>query len=192
MKLSVDDAYIPFMAWSAGQKEFLPLLLSFYYLSKVPNNIAKAQDYQTVIIEEPEMGLHPKAILSVILEMIDLMAAGYRLIVSTHSFVLLEFAWAFNALQQTGSDQDEMIKALCEMFEVNENTSVARSFGEITEKSINTYYFSPNAGGNRVQTKNISSLDAGASDQVVAEWGGLSHFAGKAADVVLNYAGDRE
>jgi hypothetical protein len=58
--INVDGISLPFMAWSAGQREFMPLLLSFYWLTSTKNKT----DIKWVVIEEPEMGLHPQAILS--------------------------------------------------------------------------------------------------------------------------------
>ena len=100
MVLNVDNMSIPFMSWSAGQKEFMPLLLAFYCLSGPPSKVIKKEKYKSVVIEEPEMGLHPKAIISVILQILELIqAGGYKVIVSTHSPVFLEFAWGFNVLK---------------------------------------------------------------------------------------------
>ena len=66
MRMKVGDSSLPFMTWSAGQKEFMPLLMAIYCLTgPVAKTISKEQ-YKYVIIEEPEMGLHPKAIQSVI------------------------------------------------------------------------------------------------------------------------------
>lgn len=67
---------IPFMAWSAGQKEFMPLLLAIYCLSGPPTQVIDKESYNWVIIEEPEMGLHPQAVLSVLLEIIELIQAS--------------------------------------------------------------------------------------------------------------------
>lgn len=67
------------MAWSAGQKEFMPLLLGIYCLSGPPTQVVNREDYEWVIIEEPEMGLHPQAIQSVLLEIIELIKTDIRL-----------------------------------------------------------------------------------------------------------------
>ncbi|MDE6058261.1 MAG: AAA family ATPase, partial [Muribaculaceae bacterium] len=77
MKLSIDGLKLPFMTWSAGQKEFMPLLLAIYCLTEPSSSAVKREDYKWVIIEEPEMGLHPKAIESVIIEIIGLMQQGF-------------------------------------------------------------------------------------------------------------------
>lgn len=98
MKMLVDGVKLPFMAWSAGQKEFMPLLLAFYCLSGPPSAVVNKDGYKWVIIEEPEMGLHPRAIESIIIEIIELMQMGYKVIISTHSSVFLDFAWAIKEL----------------------------------------------------------------------------------------------
>ena len=102
MQLSLDNMNIPFMAWSAGQKEFMPLLMAFYCLTGPLLNALDCNHYRYVVLEEPEMGLHPKDIQSVLLQIIELMQKSYKVIVSTHSQLLLEFAWAFNTIK--GSD----------------------------------------------------------------------------------------
>lgn len=58
-----DGASLPYYAWSAGQREFTPLLLGLYWLMP-PGKVSRRAEIDTVIIEEPEMGLHPQAIVS--------------------------------------------------------------------------------------------------------------------------------
>ena len=55
MKLNINNVSLPFMTWSAGQKEFMPLLLAMYCLSGPPTSVINKEDYKWVIIEEPEM-----------------------------------------------------------------------------------------------------------------------------------------
>jgi energy-coupling factor transporter ATP-binding protein EcfA2 len=179
-KLTFGKSSIPFMTWSAGQKEFMPLLLSFYWLSP-SGNVSKKDNIKYVVIEEPEMGLHPQAIKAVILQIIDLISRGYKVIVSTHSPVLLEFAWAFNTLKKNDADSDD----LYELFELNKNMATAKLFKSLLqEKQISTYFF--DRVDHQVVIKDISSLDAGSADPSVAEWGGLSSFSAKAAEIITN------
>jgi energy-coupling factor transporter ATP-binding protein EcfA2 len=178
LKLNQDDLSIPFMAWSSGQKEFMPLLISFYQLCVArPGGRRRGVDY--VVIEEPEMGLHPEAIKSVILQIIELLSRGYQVIVSTHSPVLLEFAWAFNILKK----EKAPITAFDDLFDFPKNNRINSFFSdELINKSINTYYFDRKNGSVTVQ--DITSLDAGSKDLAIAEWGGLSSFSAKANDIV--------
>lgn len=174
-KLNIGNSSIPYMAWSAGQKEFMPLLLSFYWLSPTDSGLKDGVKY--VIIEEPEMGLHPHAIESVILQILDLMSRGYKIIVSTHSPVLLEFAWVFKYLKEGKADGS----LLTELFGIPKGKETL--FNKILkEKSINTYYF--DRLDNQVDIKDISTLDAGSQDASIAEWGGLSSFSSKASDII--------
>ena len=183
--LNVDGMSFPFMAWSAGQKEFMPLLLAFYCLSGPPSKVVKREKYKTVIIEEPEMGLHPKAIISIILQILELMQSGYQVVLSTHSSVLLEFAWAFNMLKNVGTSN--RYKALNEVFGVNDDSSVSDMLAGVLDKSIRTYYFNRESNSGKVNSFDISTLDAGASNADIAEWGGISGFATHVSDVISKY-----
>ena len=185
MKLEIDEMRIPFMAWSAGQKEFMPLLLAIYCLSGPPTQVINKSDYQWVIIEEPEMGLHPRAIQSVLLEIIELVQSGYRVVVSTHSVTFLEFVWAFKNLQSL-SDED-FKAAMCEIFDIRTSTTAANLFDRLKEKTIKTFYSAEQFSENGVTFADISSLDAFSENTNISEWGGLSSLAGKSSDIVSRY-----
>lgn len=53
------ETKMPFMVWSAGQREFVPLLLGLYWLLP-PTKVRRRGSIQWVVIEELEMGLHPR------------------------------------------------------------------------------------------------------------------------------------
>ena len=184
LQLSIDGMKIPFMAWSAGQKEFMPLLLAFYCLSGPPSKIVKRDKYKTVIIEEPEMGLHPKAIQSVLLQICELVQSGYKVIVSTHSSIMLEFAWVFNTLQHDSSDFG---RALCDLFKISSESSVGKMLCGIVDKSVRTYYFSKQGNADGVVSKDISTLDVDSDDDMLSEWGGLSEFSSRVNSIVAQY-----
>jgi predicted ATP-dependent endonuclease of OLD family len=179
LKMNIDGMSLPFMTWSAGQKEFMPLLLSFYWLCP-PSAISQRDKLKYVVIEEPEMGLHPQAIKSILLQVMDLMNRGYNVIISTHSPIILEFAWAIKLLKDNKAD----FKSLLALFDMKNSAPINEIFTSIlTKKSINTYYFDRGAD-NKVVVKDISSLDAGSEDIAVSEWGGLSSFISKASDII--------
>ena len=183
-RMKVGEMNLPFITWSAGQKEFMPLLLAFYHLCP-PTKVAKKDECEYVVIEEPEMGLHPQAIKSVILQVIELLSRDYKVIISTHSPIFLEFAWAFNLLKSSNAKD----KSLYELFDLTANQQVKRLLDNIlSTKEINTYYFSRN--NNQVVVKDMSSLDANSEDADVSEWGGLSSFASKATSIVSTYISD--
>lgn len=181
LRMEVDGMSVPFITWSAGQKEFMPLLMGFYWLCP-PSKVSRKDEYKFVVIEEPEMGLHPQAIKSVILQVIDLLSRDYKVIISTHSPVLLEFAWAFNLLKKGKVSSD----ALYDLFDIKKTAPTKRLFENIlSKKTINTFYFSRE--GNKVKSRDITTLDASSEDEAISDWGGLSQFSGKATDVVSKY-----
>lgn len=62
---------LPIPFWSAGQREFIPLLLGLYHLTP-SSRVPQKGKIKTVIIEELETGLHPEAINAVMLTVIEL------------------------------------------------------------------------------------------------------------------------
>ena len=185
MKLQIGDTRLPFMAWSAGQKEFMPLLLAIYCLSGPPSSVVNKSNYRWVIIEEPEMGLHPRALEAVMLEVIELMQSGYKVIISTHSSALLELVWTINNL--CGNDAATIKSALCELFGIRAESKAATVFENIADKEFRTYYFSSRPHEDGVKATDISSLNVNSDDMDVSEWGGLSYFASKASEVVSRH-----
>jgi predicted ATPase len=126
IQININGNLLPFMAWSAGQREFMPLLLGLYWLMPISED-SKKPDIDFVVIEEPEMGLHPRAILSVILMCLDLLHRGYRLLISTHSPVLLEAVWAIRNLQNNNSD----VKYLYQLFDIKPSPPITEIFENI-------------------------------------------------------------
>ena len=166
---------LPFMVWSAGQREFMPLLLSFYWLMP-PTKVARRQDLQWVVIEEPEMGLHTQAISAVLLITLELLRRGYKVCISTHSPYVLDVVWALNTLKKHGADKELVL----DIFDMPKGTQVDAVAESSLRKDIKVYYFDRGTG----QAKDISGLDPGAAEPSEAGWGGLSEFSGRVADVV--------
>ena len=194
MVLRVGDSKLPAMAWSAGQREFTPLLLGMYCLTGAPQNVLRNEYYKYVVIEEPEMGLHPKAIVDVILQILVLIqgekgpksSKKYKVIISTHSPVFLEFAWAFNQLQQM-SDVTGKYNALFELLGVKNDIMMKEMLDGVFERKVRTFYLGPESEGGRAVSQEISSLDVWSDNSIMEEWGGLSTFASKATDIVSQY-----
>ncbi|MDE0017206.1 MAG: AAA family ATPase [Candidatus Poribacteria bacterium] len=176
--LDVAGSQLPFMVWSTGQREFTPLLLGLYWL--MPSGKAQKKDnINWVIIEEPEMGLHPQAISALLLIFLELLRRGYKVIVSTHSAQILELIWAIRFIAKSNSAPTR----LRQLLDLNAN---AYSY-DLTEtilngKTFRTYYFSRQ--DSVVGVKDISTLDAEDPDEAISNWGGLTLFSTKSADVV--------
>lgn len=165
---------LPFLAWSAGQREFTPLLLGLYWLC--PAGATSLRDpLQWVVIEEPEMGLHPLAISSLLLVVLELMRRGYRVVISTHSPVVLDMVWALRQFQDLGREESD-VRYLFDLTKSIYNSALAKS---ALEKDYRVYFFDR---GKPVQ--DISDLDPGASDSNEALWGGLTGFASRTGEAI--------
>ncbi|MBK1704773.1 AAA family ATPase [Halochromatium glycolicum] len=177
--INVGDETLPYMAWSAGQREFMPLLFGLYWL--MPSaGAARRKGVDWVVLEEPEMGLHPQAIQSVLLICLELMHRGYRVVISTHSPLLLEAAWAIRTLQAQRHPED----SLFELFDLPHSPSMRQVFANILdEKALHSFYFHPAEDG-AVTTRDISSLDPADADELIADWGGLTRFSSRATEVI--------
>lgn len=178
IQINMNGNYLPFMTWSAGQREFMPLLLGLYWLMPA-SRASKKPEIDWVAIEELEMGLHPQAILSVFLVCLELLHRGYRLLISTHSPVLLEAAWAIRSLQEENPDT----KYLYQLFGLRASPSIGKVFDDtLKNKKILTYFFERQEEG--VSVRDISPLDPVDVDSAVANWGGLTSFSSQASDVI--------
>jgi hypothetical protein len=164
------------MVWSAGQREFVPLLLGFFWLLPPSVEEARRDNVKWVVIEEPEMGLHPRAISVVLLLVLELLSRGYRICVSTHSPQVLELVWALGILQKRGAKPERLL----ELFDVQATPGLRKIARAAMGKRAKVYFFDRETG----TAQDISSLNPGNADAAVAEWGGLSEFSSRAGEVV--------
>lgn len=169
-----NEGTLPFMVWSAGQREFVPLLLSLYHLL-TPAGAARRRGVEWVVIEELEMGLHPRAISVVMLMIFELMERGYRVCISTHSPQVLEAVWALQHLKENRADG----RALLKVFNAPQTPVMIGMADRVLKKSAKVYYFDRPG-----KTKDISTLDPDKEFDGESGWGGLSEFSGRANDAV--------
>lgn len=173
--LDVAGSHLPFMTWSTGQREFVPLLMGLYQ-SMPSGGARKKNNLNWVVIEEPEMGLHPQSISVLFIILFDLLRRGYKVIVSTHSSQLPELIWAIQLLIKWNVGPTYLLKLL-DLNGTRFSTELTKTIFE--ERTFKTYYFSPHN-----EVKNISTLDAEDPDEAVSDWGGLTLFSTKVADVI--------
>jgi len=166
---------LPFMLWSAGQREFVPLLLGLYWLLP-PTKVKRRGSIRWVIIEELEAGLHPKAIEAMLFIVLDLLWRGYRVCLSTHSVHVLDLVWALRNLRECGADPRKILS----IFDVKSTPSTVKLAETALSKDAGVYYFDPGAG----TTHDISKLDPAAREAMEAGWGGLTEFSGRVAEIV--------
>lgn len=168
--LDAGAGHLPFMVWSAGQREFVPLLLGLYWLMP-PAKVARRNDIEWVIIEELEMGLHPRAISAVLLIILELMTRGYKVCLSTHAPQILELVWALEALRQHGGTANDLL----DLFQAKHSQPLKQMATEVIGKTARVYYFDP-AG----PVQDITALDPSSDEAQQATWGGLLEFSARA------------
>ena len=156
------DIRLPFVAWASGQREFLPLLLGLYWL--MPAEKARRDDVSWVVIEEPEIGLHPNAILVFMALALELLHRGYRVCLSTHSPLVMDVVWALQTFKRYGGTVDDVLR----VFGLPSNGKTKEMAQSALNKDIRVNYFKPGAG-----VIDISNLDLGATSTDMAGWGGL-------------------
>ena len=124
-----------------------------------------------------------QAIVGFGLIVFELLSRGYRVIVSTHSPVLLDLVWATQELRDVpAASARRAFKKIFQLDSLTASSSLWSTLSDALNKSYRTYYFDRGADG--VVTRDISSLDPGDPDPGVAGWGGLSGFSGDIADAV--------
>lgn len=183
LDLKEEAGSIPFVSWSAGQREFIPLLLGLYYLLPAAR-AEKLKDVDYVIIEELEMGLHPDAITAVMFAIFELVQRGYKVIISTHSAHVVEIVWAVKNLLK--SSNGSFVKGFAEIFSQNSINGTIKDIAgklQLNKKSFKVYFFNPEDGS--IKIDDISSLDT--LDEKTAGWGGISAASAKINDIVSRY-----
>jgi hypothetical protein len=165
---------LPFMVWSAGQREFVPLLLGFYWLMP-PTKVPRREKIEWVVIEELEMGLHPQAISVTMLMVLELLWRGYRVCLSTHSPHVLDVVWALQSIKKHQAD----FRLVLEIFKAKPSQQMQAVAEETLKKAMQVYFFDREGSAH-----DISQLDPGSSNELESGWGGISEFSGRIADVV--------
>ena len=175
--LDVAGNCLPFLTWDAGQREFTPLLLGLYSLMPARDTANKHQR-KWVVIEEPEMGLHPKAVSALLLMLLALLKRGYRVVISTHASQIVELLWAIQFLAEGSAGP----KWLLELLRLKPDAGSKKLAEAVFEKTFKTYYFSPADEG--VTVKDISTLDPDNPDEAVSDWGGLTLYSSRVFETI--------
>lgn len=172
-----DAPPLPFMVWSAGQREFSPLLLGVY--THLPQGGERLGDVRWVVLEEPEMGLHPRAISAVLFMVMELLNRGYRICISTHSPHVLDLLWALRVF----IENDAPPEVVLDLFAVAQSPASLQIAASVLKKKLKVYSF--NRDGRPVA--DISRLDPDSSSPEEISWGGLTEFSARTADVVADF-----
>jgi predicted ATPase len=188
LRLAFDGIHLPFMTWTAGQREFTPLLLGLYHVLP-PRQAKKRLEVDWVIVEEPEMGLHPQAITAFMVLVLDLLWRGYRVVISTHSPLVLDVVWAIRRLKENRARW----QLLRDAFGLKGSAGpVKRVMEHALNGEYRVYFLELHPKTHRVTSRDISSLDPGASDEAEAKWGGLTGFSSMFGDAVRSAVNEAE
>ena len=182
-----DNVELSVGGWSAGQKEFAPLLFGLYW-ALPSGKVQQREHVKYITIEEPEMGLHPSAILDVMLLIFELLLRGYKITISTHSNTILELMWGISEIKKNKNKRkkNEAERNFLNLFNMNsKNKGIINFAREILSKAYKIYFFDITNSG--VQTRDITSLDL----EDKSNWGGIAEFSGKVADIVGSIYGDK-
>jgi hypothetical protein len=174
---------LPQMVWSAGQREFVPLLLGLYWLMP-PTKVSRRGKLDCVVIEELEMGLHPRAINGVLLMVLELLRRGYKVCLSTHSPQVLEMAWMLRHLQASQAGPDDLLRA----FGVQADQTLRQVAASALSRTLAVYHYDRDGG----TVHDISGLDPGASETFESTWGGLTDFSARANAAVAAAVANRD
>lgn len=186
LRLTHGDMHLPFMTWTAGQREFTPLLLGLYHLLPA-RRLLKQPEIDWVVIEEPEMGLHPQAVTVVMLLVLDLLWRGYRVALSTHSPHVLTTVWMLQRLREHAARW----QLVCDAFDVPKSQQLQKVAKAALKKDYRVHHLAFDSHG-KVQSAEISNLDPGADDERVAGWGGLTEFSSRFGDAVRTAVNESE
>lgn len=126
------------------------------------------------------MGLHPKAISAFLLLVLELQWRGYRVVLTTHSPLVLAAAWMLRRLGETGARW----QLVCDAFDVP--TKARARLKPVADKAleldIRVHHLAFDKGS--IRSKDISTLDPGNDDDDISGWGGLLGFSSRFGEVV--------
>lgn len=186
LRLAHGAMNLPFMTWTAGQREFTPLLLGLYHLLPSTQQ-RKRTGTDWVVIEEPEMGLHPQAVTAVMLLVLDLLWRGYRVVLSTHSPHVLTMLWMMHQLK-THNGRWQLV---CEAFGVANSRPMSQVAKEALAKDYRAYLLQFDNEA-KVTSIDISQLDPSSENESIAGWGGLTEFSSRFGNAVRKAVNEAE
>lgn len=176
------EVSLPYTSWSNGQREAIPLAIPLgWMIARSPRLAPELYRYRGIVVEEPETGLHPRAIEAFLLLLLDLIFDGYQVLVTTHSATVLDLVWTLNILRREGADGSFLLRAF--------NIDSDKASDLMRELATRAMKFECRAylmDRNEAATLDISSLDPGSDDSRMATWGGLFEFGSRVGDVVAD------
>lgn len=173
LELGRSASGIQFPAWSTGQREFTPLLLALHSVLA-----DKDSSVEWVVLEEPEMGLHPRGIEVAMLLALELVRRGAKLVLSTHSPIVLETIWAIQRLAENKAAPRHVL----EVFGVEGRRDLLPLARRALAARFRVFALDYRRGA--VESQDISDLDPASPKHAEAFWGGLTELSSRVSDIV--------
>lgn len=178
LRLRHRDTRLSIMEWTTGQREVLPLIAGLY--EALPSGrIDKREGIGWVVVEEPELGLHPDAIMAVMTLLLDVVRRGYRLVLSTHSPLVLDILWALQQLR----DFRDPVRAVLRLLDLRSSPAARQLATAALAADLSIVCFDFFDG--QVESRDITTLDPDSDQREVAGWGGLLSHNTRITEAVL-------
>jgi hypothetical protein len=170
------QARLSFMEWTTGQREVLPLLVGLAHVLPSSKQ-TRRESIGYVVVEEPELGLHPDGTVAIMGLLLEVARRGYKLILSTHSSDVLEVLWAL----QHGADDGAVLDVLRLPATQWLRGTYAKGLRRLSQSLVSMDFDSATG---TVSSTDISSLDPASENETISNWGGLIRYASLAAEAL--------
>ena len=138
---------------------------------------------QDVVYERLLAPVFPQTKLEVSFLNHFLLKRGYKVVISTHSPVVLDMVWALRLFRENAGTEED-VRGL---FELPASPHAKALATTAMKKRTAVYFFRRNG-----EVRDISTLDPAAPDRGEAEWGGLTGFASRAGELISRAVNRRE
>lgn len=121
-------------------------------------------------MKSPKWASIPKASPPVLLLVLELLRRGYRVVLSTHSTVVLDLVWPLQEFRALRAEETDVRQ----LFDLRGNPTTRELSQVALQRDYRVYYFGRNIPG-----ADISSLDPSDHDPGLQDWGGLAGFSNR-------------
>jgi len=164
------------MEWTTGQREVVPLVLGMSWALPA-GAIRQRAGLKWLVVEEPELGLHPDGTVAVMAMLLEAARRGYRLVVSTHAEAVLEILWVMSRLRGRPGGPTR----LCRVLGIRETQGMKEYAAQLLKLKAAITYLDYAKDG-KVTSTDITDLDPASETLAESEWGGLLKYASRAAE----------
>ena len=126
------------------------------------------------------MGLHPQAVSAFMLLVLDLLWRGYKVVLATHSPIILSVVWMLRRLKETHARP----QLLSEAFGVENTPGFQQVARKTLEKTFVVHLMAFQRADKKIHATDISTLDPADDNEDISGWGGLIGFSSRYGEIV--------